>query len=242
MKDLLIVINTCENYLKYNKDSLLKQIKESGLQNIIIISGQENKEEINYLDNIKLIKVKYTGINHTSAIYISENYNEFNNYKYFMLLPDTIHIGKNFKSNIVKYYKKYLQNNNIKCFGFINPTIRPSMDMGIFSIEHLKNMSIYFSKIKTFDVSKNNLLKLKKLLIYDENTIFGKPICKKGTNYKVSLKDEEKIFLCNDKKEIIETRISDYINQVYFPQLDLYKFQRNFKGPNNKLILDYNVE
>ena len=29
------------------------------------------------------------------------------------------------------------------------------MDMGIFNIEHILNISEYFSKIKTYDLSKN---------------------------------------------------------------------------------------
>ena len=33
--NLLVVINTCENYFKYNRFSLLKQIKESKLSNVI---------------------------------------------------------------------------------------------------------------------------------------------------------------------------------------------------------------
>ena len=239
MNDLLIVINTCENYFKYNKASLLKQIKESKLSNVIIISGQEQKDETTDFDGIKVIKVKYTGLHHTSAIYITENCNDFSEFKYFMLLPDTIEFGQKFKENIVKYYQEYLQNKNLQILGFINPSIRPTMDMGIFNIEHLLNISEYFSKIKTFDLSKTNLIKLKKILILDENTIFGTPIRKEGTNFKTMVKD--KIFLCNDKKDIIEKRINENINSVYFPLLDLYKFQRNFRGPNHKLILDYNV-
>ena len=137
MNDLLIVINTCENYFKYNRETLLKQIKESKLSNVIIISGQEQKDETIYLDEIKVIKVKYTGLNHTSAIYISENYNEFSEFKYFMLLPDTIQFGKKFKDNIFKYYQKYLQNKNLQILSFINPSIRPTMDMGILNIEHI---------------------------------------------------------------------------------------------------------
>lgn len=239
MNNLLIVINTCENYFKYNRISLLQQIKESKLSNVIIISGQEQKDETTDFDGIKVIKVKYTGLHHTSAIYITENFNEFSEFKYFMLLPDTIEFGKKFKENIVKYYQEYLQNKNLQILGFINPSIRPTMDMGIFNIEHLLNISEYFSKIKTFDLSKTNLIKLKKILILDENTIFGTPIRKEGTNFNTMVKD--KIFLCNDKKDIIEKRINENINSVYFPLLDLYKFQRNFRGPNHKLILDYNV-
>lgn len=239
MNDLLIVINTYENFFKYNRETLLKQIKESKLSNVIIISGQEQNDETIYIDGIKLIKVKYTGINLTSAIYITENYNEFSEFKYFMLLPDTIEFGKKFKDNIFKYYQEYLQNKNLQILGFINPSIRPTMDMGIFNIEHLLNISEYFSKIKTYDISKTNLIKLKTLLILDENTIFGDPFFPNGTNYRTIVKD--KIFLCNNREDILEKRINEKINSVYFPLLDLYKFQRNFLGPNANLVMDYNV-
>ena len=58
MNNLLIVINTCENYFKYSESTLLKQIKELKLSNVIIISGQEKNDETIYLDGIKVIKVK----------------------------------------------------------------------------------------------------------------------------------------------------------------------------------------
>lgn len=241
MNNLLIVINTCENYFKYNKMSLLKQINDCKLKNIIIVSGQENVNEIVHLNGIKVIKVKYTGLHHTGAIYIAEHYNEFIQFKYFMLLPDTIQIGEKFKDNIFKYYTNYLKDTNLQIFGFINPYIRPSMDMGIFNIEHIRKISEYLFKIKTFDLSKNNLINLKKILIFDENTIFGNPISNRGNNYHTIIKTEDKKFLCNDKKLIIEKQISKNINQVYLPLLDLYKFQRNFKGPCVNLILEYNV-
>jgi len=240
MNNLLIVINTCKNYFKYSSVSLLKQIKELKLLNVIIISGQEEEDETIYLDGIKVIKVKYTGLNLTSAIYISENYNEFSEFKYFMLLPDTIEFGKKFEENICKYYQKYLQNKNLQAIAFINPSIRPSMDMGILNIEHILKISKYFSKIKTYDLSRTNLIKLKETLILDENTIFGGPIQRKGTNFKSVVKDI--VFLSNNKEDIVQKLINKNINSVYFKLLDLYKFQRNFRGPKHKLILDYNCE
>ena len=239
MNNLLIVINTCENYFKYSVPSLLKQIKELKLSNVVIISGQEQKDETIYLDGIKVIKVKYTGLQHTSAIYITENYNEFSEFKYFMLLPDTIEFGKRFKDNLSKYYQEYLENRNLQILGIIDPSLRPTMDMGIFNIEHILNISEYFSKIKTYDLSKINLIKLKKLLILDENTIFGTPICGSGTNFNKIVKDKK--FLCNNMEDIIEEFIQEKdINSIYFSLLDLYKFQRNFRGTDCKLILDYN--
>ena len=50
MNNLLIVINTCNNYFLYNKVSIIQQIKQSKLENVIIISGQEKIDEIIYLD------------------------------------------------------------------------------------------------------------------------------------------------------------------------------------------------
>lgn len=239
MNDLLIVINTCENYFKHTKVLLLKQIKDSKLSNVIIISGQEDKDEIIYLDGIKVIKVKYTGLHHTSAIYISEHYNEFSEFKYFMFLPDTIQIGEKFKDNVFKYYKMYLENTNLQILGFINPQIRPSMDMGIFNIEHILNITEYFSKIKTYDLSKTNLIKLKRTLILDEDMIFGNPSRKGGTNFKIIVKDV--IYLCNKKKDCIEKKNENkIINSVFLPLLDLYKFQRNFLG-KKKITLEYNI-
>lgn len=239
MNNLLIVINTCENYFEYTRETLLKQIKESKLSNVIIISGQEQKDETIYLDGIKVIKVTYTGLHHTSAIYITEHFDEFSEFKYFMLLPDTIEFGKNFKDNISKYYQEYLQNKDVQILGLINPSIRPSMDMGIFNIEYLKNISEYFSKIKTYDLSRTNLIKLKKKLILDENIILGTRIDKNFKFFKSIVKDQ--IFLCNNSKDIIEKRINKNINSIYFPLLDLYKFQRNFRGLCAKMILDYKV-
>ena len=47
------------------------------------------------------------------------------------------------------------------------------MDLGIIRKDHLIYMYEYLSLIKTFDIKRGNLLKLKKELIYDENLILG---------------------------------------------------------------------
>jgi hypothetical protein len=237
MEELLIVVTTCKNYLL--RGNIIEKLAKSGLKNVIVVSGQEDNDEIIYLHGIKVIKVRYTGLHHTGVIYIKENYNKYSKYKYFMLLPDTVKFGEKFKENIEHCSKLYLKN-NLQVLGFINPYVRPSMDMGILHIEHINNTSEYLCKIKTFDLSKENLLRLKRLLIYDENCILGTEYTsarRGGSNYIKIVKN--KIFLCNNKHEIMETRIEDNtINQVYIPLLDFYKYQRNFRGPN-VLRLDY---
>ncbi len=242
-QNLVLVINTCKNYYS-NIKNIIKQINEYDFpkQNILIISGQEDKDEIFYQDNIKIIKVRYSGLHLTSVIYINENIKLYSNIKYWVLLPDTIKFGKYFFINICKYYNKYLQKENIYSLGFINPKIRQTMDMGILHTNHILNMTDYLNKIKTYQVDKDNLLKLKKQLIYDEDMILGLlPTCPEySTKHNNKILDEELIkFITNDKKDLQEKIIDqEKIKQVYFVLLDLYKFQRNFRGPNAKLIID----
>ena len=46
-------------------------------------------------------------------------------------------------------------------------------------------------------------------------------------------------FICNDIKDIIEKQISNKSNLIYISPLDLYKVQRNFRGPYDNLVIDY---
>lgn len=233
MEELLIVVTTCKSYFLHS--NIIEKIVESRLKNVIVVSGQEDNDETIYSHGIKVIKVKYTGIHHTGVIYIKENYNKYNEYKYFMLLPDTVKFGENFKENIEYWCKLYLKN-NLQVFGFIDPHVRQTMDMGILHIEHINNISEYLYKIKTFDISKENLWRLKRRLICDENCILGTDFgnstqLPNGSNYTKIVKN--KIFLCDNKHEIIETKIkNNTINEIYISLLDLYKYQRNFQGPN----------
>jgi hypothetical protein len=246
MEDLMIVINTCKEYFK-NTKSIIDQITELkyNKSNFIIVSGQEDSEEETEINSIKLIKVKYTGLHQTGAIYISENYNKYKNYKYFMFLPDTIKFGTKFMDIIKENYEQYIINssNKLLVLGFINPVKRPSMDMGILHIDHIIDISEYFKCIKCYDITRETLVNLKKLLIYDENTILGtKPITKNGTNFIKIVSNEQKKFICNNKNNLTEKKIKvndKLINEVYISNIDLYKYQRNFRGLSVLVVLDY---
>ena len=241
INNLYLVITTCNNYYSNVKDLIMQLSKfDFPKENILIISGQEDRESIHYQDNIKIIRVKYTGLHLTGCIYINENIKSYPEAKYWILLPDTIKFGDNFFKNIYKIYNE-LKDNNIYSIPFINPKIRPTMDMGIVKTEHIINMSDYLNKIKTFNVDKDNLIMLKKQLILNEDAILGlKPHSKDATNHNCKYLDKEQIiFITNEKKYIEQQKINDNkINQVYLTGLDLYKFQRNFTGPNSKLIIE----
>ena len=241
--DLIIAINTCKNYYK-NIKNLIVQLKNSNFpnENILIISGQEEKNEIIYDNEIKIVKVVYSGLHLTSAIYINENIESFKHINYWVLLPDTIKFGVNFFKKIEYYYNNLLKNNSIYSLGFINPRIRPSMDMGILHTNQIINLTDYLSKIKTYDVKMDNLIKLKKKLIYNENLILGcGPINIKNSTKTSTKKLNNKFikYITNNRYHIKEKIINNgKINEVYFVLLDLYKYQRNFRGPTHKLVME----
>jgi len=267
--NLGLLITTCKHYFT-NIPNLIKNIEECNFpkENVLIVSGQENENSTCYENNIKIVRVNYTGLHLTGVIYLSENIDlftsvnyEYINYKhinyehinykdtnykhinYWIILPDTVKLNKNFYINIMKYYDAYLKDKEIYSLPFIHPRVRPSMDMGIIHIKHIYNMSDYLKKIKK--VEPYDILKLKTQLIYDENTILGMfPTCPlESTKFEYinSLYPRPNKCIINQKNEIIEKKIiinNKLCNEVYFSNIDMYKYQRNFRGPHVKLIME----
>ena len=236
-----LVINTCKQYSS-NINELIKQIdlynKVFPKENILIVSGQEDENSVDYIDGIKIVKVTYTGIHLTSAIYIQENVKEYLNINYWVLLPDTIKFGPKFFDLIINYYTQ-MKKNGQYTLPFISPIVRPTMDMGIIHTKHIINISNYLKKIKLNTINKDNLLILKKQLIYDENTILGlRAICyQPSTKFNYLIENQPpSYFITNSNTEYVMT-IQNNIQMVYFKNLDLYKYQQNFKGPETELVV-----
>lgn len=239
--DMCLVINTCKQYSS-NITELIKQINLYNnmfpKENILIVSGQENENSIDYIDGIKYVKVTYSSIQLTSAIYINENIKEYSNIKYWTLLPDSIKFGSNFFKLIFDYYIK-MKTHNYMSLPFINPMLRPTMDMGILHTNHIINIGNYLKKVKVLDINKENLLKIKKQLIYDENAILGLNAICYGASTKFDYLTENippNYFVTNFNSEI-EMSIENNKQCVYLKNLDLYKYQQNFNGPETELII-----
>jgi hypothetical protein len=239
--DMCLVINTCKQYSS-NITELIKQINLYNnmfpKENILIVSGQENENSIDYIDGIKYVKVTYSSIQLTSAIYINENIKEYSNIKYWTLLPDSIKFGPNFFKLIFDYYIK-MKTQNYMSLPFVNPMLRPTMDMGILHTNHIINIGNYLKKVKVLDINKENLLKIKKQLIYDENTILGLNAICYGPSTKFDYLTENippNYFITNFNSEI-EMSIENNKQCVYLKNLDLYKYQQNFNGPETELII-----
>lgn len=244
MSELCLVINTCKGYFK-NINGLINQInkldseKKFPRENILIVSGQEDKDNVVYRNDIKIVKVTYTGLHLTSAIYIYENIELLKDkFKYFLLLPDTIKFGNNFFTKILNLYEENIKNSGALSLPLLNWNVRPTMDMGILHYEYIINIRDYLNKIKICKPYDMDMLKkLKKQLIYNENIIFGLPSYfpkDKVTqfNYVFDFDTTKSISpIINDKSDVVEKRITKndrILNRVYFKPFDLYKFQRNF--------------
>jgi len=247
MNNIGLLITTCQHYFS-NIKNIINNIEECKFpkKNVLIVSGQENNNTIYYENNIKIVKIDYTGLHLTGAIYICENRDEFKHIDYWILLPDTIKFTKLFYVNILKYYKTHLKNKEIHSLPFINPIIRPSMDMGIVHIKHIYNMSDYLKKIKKVQpYNKNDIIQLKRQLIYDENIILGLPAMCPNYSTKFDYLQNisiPKLFITNNNNEIIEKQLvisnNKLVNEVYLVNLYICKYQRNFLGPNVNLIME----
>ena len=146
----------------------------------------------------------------------------------------------------MKYYNTYLKNKEVYTLPFINfKHTRPTMDMGIVNINHIYNMYDYLHKIKkTKPYSKKDVFDLKLQLIFDENIIMGvhTHLPKKSTKFKLINPDYPKptVFV-HEENELIEKEVvinNKVCNEVYFPKLDMYKYQRNYKGHKASLVTE----
>ena len=247
MINLGLLITSCQHYFT-NIQNIIKDIEECNFpkENVLIVSGQENNNSIYYENNIKIVKVDYTGLHLTGVIYISENMDSFKNITYWIILPDTIKLNKLFYVNILKYYNTYLENKEIYSLPFITPRIRPTMDMGIVHINHIYNMSDYLKKIKKVQpYNINDTIQLKRQLICDENTILGLPPQVPGESTKFNYINEVNtiptVFITNNNNELIEKEITlndKLLNEIYLVNLDIYKYQRNFHGLCGNFIME----
>jgi hypothetical protein len=242
-----LLITTCKHYFT-NIPNVIKDIEECHFpkENVLIVSGQESNNSICYENNIKIVKVDYTGLHLTGLVYLSENIFLFKHINYWITLPDTIKLNKLFYVKILEYYSTYLENKEICSLPFISPKLRPTMDMGIVHISHIYNMSDYLKKIKMVQpYTIDEIFQLKIQLIWDENIILGllPGILNEATkfNYINQPTPMPTIFITNNTTELIEKKITfndKILNEIYIVNLDFYKYQRNFSGAYAKLVME----
>lgn len=239
-KNIGLVITTCQHYYT-NIPNVINDLEicKFPKENIIIVSGQEPENTVLIENDIKIIKVTYSGLHLTGVIHIYENPNLYSNIDYWIMLPDTVKIGPAFYYKILNFFKNYVNVNVIiYSIPFINPNHRQTMDLGIIHSKQIQNMGNYLIKIKlNSPYTENDILKLKKQLIIDENLILGCPPGKcvplnlvTKFKYRYLLCEKPSFYLCHknniNEKEIIMN--NKKINIVYLKDIDLIKYQRNY--------------
>jgi hypothetical protein len=244
-----VIITTCKHYFT-NIPQLIIDLKANNFkdENILIVSGQEDNNHEYILNNIKIVKVTYTALHLTGLVYLYKNISSHNHIDYWIVLPDTIKIGSNFKNNITNFMiNNDVYRENIYTIPFINENIRPTMDMGIMTNRHIINMGDYLNKILLTDYDKTKIIELKKQLIYDENIILGLKIyfLENATKFKYNDSNFSpeliKHYIVNSKNDIIEKEIilnGKLVNEVTFKTLDLIKYQRNYNGFKKEPVME----
>ena len=248
MSNFLILINTCKNYFD-GVNELINQIEKFNFpkNKFIFISGQEDEYDIDFYRGILLIKVDYTAINLTGLLYISENPEKFSNIKYIMCLHDTIEFKVKFFNLISNYFKKHLIKSllydyeDYDVISFYKPKLWfPSMDMGIFHINHLIRSKDYLSKIKVRNYSQDILVSLKRILVCDENTLLGRdPVRNYGHNYDLKTKNVIHMTgnILGDLDRYCIVKNGRKLKVTYFKKLDFIKYQRHFDGNYKETLI-----
>ena len=80
---------------------------------------------------------------------------------------------------------------------------------------------------------------LKKQLIYDENTMLGlRAICyQPSTKFNYLIENQSPSYFITNSNTEFQMTIENAIQCVYLKNLDLYKYQQNFKGPETELVV-----
>ena len=153
------------------------------------------------------------------------------------MLPATVRLGNDFHKKVQNAFCS--RGFEISSHPVINPTLRPTMDMGIVHVDHLRKFKQFFNRIKLSKYTESDLKDLKQELILMENFILGIPYPKEiQTKSSIYTEMPEDIlsptsFMVNSENEIM-TRFKKYkgkkLKISHFTPINLTKFQRTYRG------------
>lgn len=138
-----------------------------------------------------------------------------------------------------------------------------TMDMGFFKLSHLQNLFPYLEKRCLMGgQNRDKLLHLKLRLVCDENKIFGLPswfaqhydrretarfrkanicarqyCCELSSHEYVTKPLRDKVGFILRSADEVEYRLEPPYKKTWFKTLGFEKFQRNFKGPSQHMLL-----
>ena len=146
-------------------------------------------------------------------------------------------MGNDFHEKVQKALR--LNGFGFSSFPVINPMLRPTMDMGIVHVNHLRKFKQFFNRIKLAEYTKSDLKALKQELILLENFFLGiahpKEIQLKSRIYSEMPEDivSPTSFMVNSANEI-KTHFKKYkgkkLKISHFAPINLTKYQRTHRG------------
>lgn len=239
--NIAFLVSTTKSYYDQSVNRIIKEAQDSGIpsSDLFIVSSQEDSNDCLSLNNVKIFKVTYTGIHLTPLIHVLENLNIYENYTHFCLIHSTSTIGITFYQKLKKILSKLQP--PVDAIPFNSPFVGGhTKDVGIISFDQLSSLKNYFKSIKLEEYTSDSLLQLKKQLIFDEDLIFGlKPAAGNLSTKFEPISCGRQLVTANGIENPSNIIIKDIqlegetLRRSYYPSLDFYKYQRNFKGLRN---------
>jgi len=225
------MLYTISSHIKYYKDTypvIIQSLIDAGINKneiLMVVGGWEDEELTNPL-NITLTPVKYNSFDLTALIHVSDILDTIN-HSHIFLMHDTCLVGPDFKILSSNYNKDDV----IK-------TLRPgiSMNIGLYSKYIIKKNIPYLNQFKFYPKSEDEIQQSKEFFVVNEDLIFKSYPHECYKNYYV---DGSSNFLTLDDLKVKFNRepYLTYFDKLqnsnikrdigWGKELDFYKFQAN---------------
>jgi hypothetical protein len=213
-----IVINTTKRFAPQTLPPLLESLSLAGFKKneILIMSGGHSRRS-RLLSNRNHLKLPFDGIDYTAFAALAGN--DFGSDYYFMM-HDTTKAGKNFKEILFSI--------DPSPWEVIALRNKPSMNIGLYSAQYLKQKATLIEEIVTTDYSEESLHSLKVWNVENEDFVsWGQE--------QVSMTTYAELLACaNNGIPLILGKHDYYSNGVirrveYYKFLDFYKIKANWE-------------
>lgn len=214
-----IFISSNVDYEKVHLKRLIDNIKNTNIPNncVHIIIGGSDKETVEYIDEIEIVRVPYRSFEFTPFSYIIKNYNRCR-FDYAFFTHDTVIFGKEFY-NKLNFHLKNMIKNGYETMGIGKNEL--SMNIGIYKKEVILRNKDLINSITINNNDEISLFKLKHILVPIEDVILKTAKCYYND---ISSEEIEKYI----GKDIDDKSIK--LRRKYYKHMDLIKLQTNTNG------------
>jgi len=216
-----IVVNTTKRFSKHTIPPLLKSLKSAGFDSheILVMSGGYRKRGWKLL-NQNHRKLPFDAIDYTALIELGgRNYGA----DYYFVMHDTVKVGKEFK--------EILYSLDPVPWDVIALKNKPSMNIGLYSAEYLKQKNDLLIDLKNYDYSLANMQAIKAWGVINEDYLAW------GQNDVATTTYAELLFCPQNGEPTIVGEI-DYYGNGITRRIEHYKFLDFYKIKSNWIVKD----